>query len=338
MQLGKVPVFDTINKIPGGLMVVPLVLGVLTNTFAPEALNIGSFTTHLFKNGTMPLIAVLFLCSGAQIRLNAAGMAVYKGSVLTLSKVLGGTLLGVFVAKAIGPDAALLGITPLALISALGNNNGGLYTALAAKYGDNRDVGAIAVLSSTDGPFYEMALMGVVGVADIPIMVLWATIFPIILGMILGNLDDKLRDFFKPGMMIAISLFAFPLGASLSLQTVISAGFAGILLGLFVLFFTGILCYFIFKLVVPKSQRRSAAPGAAVGTTAGNALATPAAIAMADPSWQPYVAEATAQVAASILVTAILCPIMVDYIYKWEQRTGRLNLDIPPAAGIGSES
>ena len=51
MKMGKVPILDTINKIPGGLMVVPLVLGVLTNTFFPGVLNIGSFTTAFFKNG-----------------------------------------------------------------------------------------------------------------------------------------------------------------------------------------------------------------------------------------------------------------------------------------------
>ena len=51
MKLGKVPILDTINKIPGGLMVVPLILGVLANTFFPDALQIGSFTTALFKSG-----------------------------------------------------------------------------------------------------------------------------------------------------------------------------------------------------------------------------------------------------------------------------------------------
>jgi 2-keto-3-deoxygluconate permease len=30
MKMGKVPIFDTINKIPGGMMVVPLVLHTLT--------------------------------------------------------------------------------------------------------------------------------------------------------------------------------------------------------------------------------------------------------------------------------------------------------------------
>ena len=60
MKMGKVPILETINKIPGGLMVVPLVLGVLTNTFFPEALMIGSFTTAFFKSGALTLIALLF--------------------------------------------------------------------------------------------------------------------------------------------------------------------------------------------------------------------------------------------------------------------------------------
>ncbi|MGI6298869.1 MAG: 2-keto-3-deoxygluconate permease [Saccharofermentanales bacterium] len=45
-----------------------------------------------------------------------------------------------------------------------------------------------------------------------------------------------------------------------------------------------------------------------IGTTAGNAVATPAAIAAIDPTWLPYAEVATAQVAASIVVTAILIP------------------------------
>jgi 2-keto-3-deoxygluconate permease len=333
MKLGKIPIWDTVNKVPGGMMVVPLVLGCLTNTFFPGALNIGGFTTHLFKNGAMPLIAVLFFCSGAQINLRVAGLAAYKGSVLTLSKVLGGTLVGVLFAKAVGPDVALLGITPLALISALGNNNGGLYTALVAKYGDNADVGGIAVLSSTDGPFYEMALMGVAGVAAIPGMVLFATIFPILLGMLLGNLDDKLRIFLKPGMGIAIAFFAFPLGAGLSLKTMIEAGPPGALLAFFVLM-TGVMCYFLFKLFIPKGKRRTCVPGAAVGTSAGNSLATPAAIAAVDPTWMPQMQLATAQVACAILLTAIFCPLLVDFLYKREVKKGLINESIPAAVAI----
>lgn len=335
MKLGKVPILDTINKIPGGIMVVPLLLGVLVNTFFPDFLQIGSFTTALLKKGALPLIAVLFFCSGAQIQFKAAGMSVYKGIVINTTKVLFGVALGIICIWIGGPEFTLLGITPLAMIGAMSNSNGGLYTALATKYGDDTDVGAIAVISANDGPFFEMMFMGLAGVAVIPIKALFACIFPIILGMILGNLDDKIRDFLKPGMMISIFFFAFPLGAGLDLQTLAKAGLPGVLLGILTLLITGIPTYFLYRWLIPRKYRRSGAVGAAVGTSAGNSVATPAAIAAIDAAWLPYADVATAQVAASIIVTAILVPFLVDFLYKREQRKGMLNLDVHLAGTSG---
>jgi hypothetical protein len=156
MKMGKVPILDSINKVPGGLMVIPLILGVLANTFFPDALQIGSFTTALFKSGANCLIGLMFFCSGAQIQFKSAGMSLYKGVVINLGKVLTGVACGVILAKVAGPEAAFLGVTPLAMIGAMSNSNGGLYTALASKYGDDTDVGAVAIISSNDGPFFEM--------------------------------------------------------------------------------------------------------------------------------------------------------------------------------------
>ncbi len=42
-------------------MVVPLVIGAVINTFAPHALEVGGFTTALFKNSAAPLIGA-FCC------------------------------------------------------------------------------------------------------------------------------------------------------------------------------------------------------------------------------------------------------------------------------------
>ncbi|MDR1977810.1 MAG: 2-keto-3-deoxygluconate permease [Synergistaceae bacterium] len=326
---GKVPILKTINRIPGGLMVVFLVLGCLVNTFAPESLMIGSFTTFLFKQGAMPLIAVLLFCSGAQITVRTAGVALWKGIVLNTSKVLLGVIPALIVGKLIGQHATWLGLTPLAMISAMSNSNGGLFAALASRYGDDSDVGAVAVISSNDGPFFEMAFMAGTGLANIPWITLFAVIVPILIGMLLGNLDDDMRNFLKPGVMLSIPFFAFPLGAGLSLKQLVEAGIPGVLLGLLTLVITGVGSYFVFKICVPGSVRRSGAVGAAVGTTAGNAAATPAAFAAADASFAPYAAVATAQVGASIVITAILCPILVDFLYKRERKKAGLAAETP---------
>lgn len=48
----------------------------------------------------------------------------------------------------------------------------------------------------------------------------------------------------------------------------------------------------------------------------GNAVATPAALAAVDKSLAATAAIATPQVAAAVVVTAILCPFMTNWISK----------------------
>ncbi|NKY66755.1 2-keto-3-deoxygluconate permease [Weissella hellenica] len=53
-----------------------------------------------------------------------------------------------------------------------------------------------------------------------------------------------------------------------------------------------------------------------MGTTAGNAVATPAIVAQLDKSWAPYVSQATAQVATSVIITALLIPFIAAHFKK----------------------
>ena len=121
----------------------------------------------------------------------------------------------------------------------------------------------------------------------------------------------------------------------MSLNTLISAGIPGVILGFMTILVTGVPTYFLYRLAVPKAKRRGCVAGMAVGTTAGNAVATPAAIALIDPAWEQFAEVATAQVAASVIVTAVCIPLIVDFLYKWEEKKGLLNLDVPLAGKAG---
>ncbi|EAY8115468.1 2-keto-3-deoxygluconate permease 1 [Salmonella enterica] len=301
-----------IERVPGGMMVVPLVIGAVINTFAPQALEIGGFTTALFKNGAAPLIGAFLLCMGAGISVKAAPQALLQGGTITLTKLL--------VAIGIGLGAeGIFGLSGVAIIAAMSNSNGGLYAALVGEFGNERDVGAISILSLNDGPFFTMIALGAAGMANIPIMALVAVLVPLVVGMILGNLDPHMRDFLTKGGPLLIPFFAFALGAGINLEMLLQGGLAGILLGVLTTFVGG-----FFNIRADRLVGGTGIAGAAASSTAGNAVATPLAIAQADPSLAEVAAAAAPLIATSVITTAILTPVLTSWVAKKQARQASL--------------
>jgi len=82
----KLNIFKRIQKIPGGIMMVPLFLGVLFNTFAPQLLQIGGLSTAMFSSaGTNTTIAITLFCVGSQIDFRQAGEVLKRGAALMLA-------------------------------------------------------------------------------------------------------------------------------------------------------------------------------------------------------------------------------------------------------------
>ena len=305
-------ILSNVKRVPGGIMVVPLLLGAIMNTFTPGLLNLGSLSTAIFSSkGTATTIALALVCIGSQLELKQAPEALKRGSVLLLTKFVAGALLGIAVGKIFGMTG-FLGISSLAIISSVTNGNGGLFIALMGEYGEPTDIASQSVLNINDGPFLTLVALGASGMATVPLMSLLAAIGPLIVGVIIGNLDADIRDFLKPGVLLSIPFFAFCLGAGINLGNVATAGASGILLGFIVMAISGIPLIFADRFI----NRRPGYAGAAAASAAGNSVATPAAVALIDPSYAPFVESATAQIAAAVVVTAICIPLLTAWVAK----------------------
>ena len=81
-----------------------------------------------------------------------------------------------------------------------------------------------------------------------------------------------------------------------------------------------VVIYRFFTILTNKITGSTGVAGAANSSTAGNAVATPAAVAMVDPSLSATAAIATPQVAAAVITTALLAPVLTAYIARRNKR------------------
>jgi 2-keto-3-deoxygluconate permease len=309
----RVPLFDGMNRIPGGIMLIPLILGSIVGTFFPGFLEMGNFTSALFRDSALPLIGLLIFATGMQITLKTSGPVLATTGTILLTKSIIPAGLVVLLGQFVGIEG-ILGVSILALIVTMDNSNGGLWLAFTGRYGDARDRGAYMASAVNDGPFFSMLFLGAAGLADIPYTLLLAAVIPLVLGVIVGNLDGRWTEIMRPIPDIVIPFFAFALGTGIDLGNVVTGGLSGLLVGAIATIITGTLAYFGYRWILRRGKQSGI--GIASATTAGNAIATPAIIAGADPTFEPFVEVATAQVASAVLVSAVLAPLLAAWVLK----------------------
>lgn len=303
-------IYRFVTRVPGGLMVVPLFIGMVINTFFPTLLQIGGFTQALSGVGYPTVLGMYLFTVGTKMTVRAAPRMLMRGFGLLTAKVGTATLFALAVAHLF--DGDILGLSTLAVMVAMSDTNGGMFLALTGAMGNKEDSGTYVVQSIETGPFLTMLIFVGTGLAVIPWLTMVSVIAPIFVGALLGNLDDELKEFFGSHEPIIIPFMAFTLGQTINLKAVVTAGLPGVVLGLTVLIVTGAVC-----IAVDRLLGGSGIAGAAASSTAGNSAAVPQAVALADTSFAPVAAAATVQVTASVIVTAILTPLLTAW---WSRR------------------
>ncbi len=275
----------SIEKIPGGMMLVPLFLGALCHTFSPGAGKyFGSFTNGMIT-GTLVVtkIAVAWVVAAIASRIIPEH----------------GVEVGFFA-----------GLSTLALVAAMDMTNGGLYASIMQQYGTKEEAGAFVLMSLESGPLMTMIILGTAGIASFEPHVFVGAVLPFLVGFALGNLDPELREFFSKAVQTLIPFFAFALGNTIDLTVIAQTGLLEILLGVAVIIVTGIPLIIADKLIGGGGGDGTA--GIAASSSAGAAVATPVLIAEMVPAFKPMAPAATSLVATAVIVTSILVPILTS--------------------------
>ena len=120
------------KRFPGDTIVVPMLIGVVLNSFIPQVLQIGGFFTGMV-NGTSALVGVFLLFMGATIDVRSTPKAIKIAGVSMAAKVAMAVILGLGVAFFFGDN--FLGLSSLAIISAVSVANNALYSGIVSQYG-----------------------------------------------------------------------------------------------------------------------------------------------------------------------------------------------------------
>ena len=185
-------IYKSITRVPGGLMVVPLFIGMVLNTFFPTLMQIGGFTQALTGVGYPTVLGMYLFTVGTKMTVRTAPRMLARGLGIMAAKVGTATVFALVVAHVFG--GSVFGLSTLAVMVAMSDTNGGMFLALMSVMGSKDDAGTYVVQSIETGPFLTMVIFVGAGLAVIPWLTMVSVIAPIFAGAILGNLDEDIKD------------------------------------------------------------------------------------------------------------------------------------------------
>lgn len=259
--------------------------------------------------GSGALVGAFLFVIGGTISFKSTPAAAKRGATIILTKVALSIILGLIVGKLLNNN--FLGLSALSIIRAMSGANNAMYAGIVHDFGDKIDEGAVGITILSVGPYVTMIALASSGLASFSVITLIATILPLLVGMILANIFPAVKKILNDGMNACIVVVGFALGCTMNFKQIFVGGASGILLGVIVTLVGGII-----TIGTDKLTGGSGVAGAAISSTAGAAMATPAALSAVDSSYKAIEATATAQITASVVVTAILTPILTAWVAK----------------------
>ena len=311
---------EKIDRIPGGIILVPMLCTALVNTVFPNALQVGGITTKLFSTyGTQVFIGALLFLAGSQFRVRDVKKALSRGGVLLLSKIVIAVVLTVAFLRLFG-QSGFLGISALAFCIVMQSLNPGTFLAVATAHGDELDPPGFGLYNLVVAPSVPAVVLGVLDGAAFDYMSIITTLIPFLLGMLLGNLDGDLRTLFGGATRPMLFFAGCDFGAAVDLLAAVRTGLSGLVLSLIYI----VCCCFGLLLVDRKILRQPGYASASLSCVAGASVSMPVLVAQTLPQYADYAENATAQVACCVVITTVFSCFFTRFVLKkWGGAKGR---------------
>lgn len=295
------------RKVPAGNILIPMFISAFFNTVSPGLFNIGGTTQAILSGESLNfLIGLACFCSGLLLDFKTLAEVFKKQGVILLVKIILASLLGFLFVKLIGPDG-FIGMSCVSFIVAMFACNPAIYLAIMGRLGTEKDVAAFGLIGLVSLPVLPMILFSMLSTkATINYMPIFSTLIPIVIGMILGNLDPEVRTFFSPLLGRIMPFMGWALGASINLMDAFHSGFSGIVL--VILFY--VLLIPPLYLLEKKVLKTDGISAIAVTVMPGLAISYPAMLGKTFPGLAPYAASAAAQITFAVVITNILTPVI----------------------------
>ncbi len=296
--------YQAIKKIPAGMLLIPMLLSALVNTFAPGLFNIGGVSEAFFTSaGTNYIIGAICFCSGAGIDIKEIVPILKKYGTLMSVKTILCIGAGVLYIQFFGLSG-IWGISAIALIAVICSTNPSLFIALINDYDKALDKGAFGFIGLFCVPAYPIFVYSISRAADISWMPILSTFLPVLAGIIIGNLDKNFAKLFAPAVAPLIPFMGWIFGASINIFDAFRSALTGTVL---VIVFYLLLLPFMLgtELFILKDDGLATL---AVSSVAGMSVSVPAVLLATNPEVAEYVGSATAQIAFAVVVTSIITP------------------------------
>ena len=307
----KISIMKTMQKIPSGLLIVPLLISAVFNTLFPDFWKtLGGPSEGLFKSGTYCVIGLMLFSSGATVSFKKLGYILKYGATYAIFKLFIIFGAGTLFLHLFGVDG-FWGISAFSFIPAICYMNPGLFMTLAQQYGEPEDIGMMLLPQLFCMSVWSILVFNLSSGADVNWMSAVNVLIPFFLGMLLGNLDPDFIKFIKPASTICLMLMGFVFGAAINLKTAFHAGLRGIVLSIIVLLINLLFMYLLADKVILK---RPGWFGAGLCATTGVACVDPSLMAAGNEAYAAYIPEAVSLLALTFLITTLICAVMCRVI------------------------